>query len=127
MCQRGLGLKLDNLFNRKGAVSLGAMSNFKPLAGILASGASNRAWNGLIFGKSVPFMHFGAHKNFQLPQITLLLSNDYFITLNDNHHDDKVIPHWTFFCDYQYAHWRTLTKFQPVQCTMRGSGDKDVF
>ena len=63
------------------------------LAEILASGASNRALNGLISGKSVPFMHFGAHKNFQLPQITLSLSNDHFITFNENHHfdDDRVI------------------------------------
>ena len=79
----------------KGAVSLGEMSQiFKALADILATGVSNRAWNGLIFGKSASFIHFDAHKNCQLHQITLYhLSNDHFITLNDNHHfDDDSDP-----------------------------------
>lgn len=66
----------------------------KVLADILASRASNWVWNGLIFGKSATFIHFDAHKNCQLHQITLYhLSNDHFITLNDNHHfDDDSDP-----------------------------------
>ena len=65
----------------------------KALTDILASGASNRAWNGLIFGKSTLFMYFVAHKNVQLHQITLSSSNDHFISFNDNHHfdDDRVV------------------------------------
>ena len=85
----------------------------KILADILASGASYRAWNGLIFRKSAPFMHFGAHKNFRLPQITLSISLLMIIIIL------MIIEwsHWTeFFCDHQYIHnWRTLTKYQPIQ------------
>ena len=38
-------------------------------------------------------MHFDLHKKFQLIQITRSLSNDHFITFNDNHHfdDERVI------------------------------------
>ena len=80
--------------NKKGAVSLGELRQIlKAFAKILASGGSHRACNGLIFGKSVTFMHFDAHKNFQLCLITLSLSNDHFIICDDNHHfdEDRVI------------------------------------
>ena len=38
-------------------------------------------------------MHFDAHKNLQIHQFTISLSNDHFITFNDNPHfdDDRVI------------------------------------
>ena len=59
------------------------------LSDILASGPSHNARNKLKFCESAPIMQFD-----QFHQITLSLSNNHFITFNDNHHfdDDGVIP-----------------------------------
>ena len=62
-------------------------------------------------------MHFDLHKKFQLIQITRSLSNDHFITFNDNHHfdDERVIwSDWIFLWGSKCINVALLPNISPL-------------